>query len=141
TLLIERRVLFEIGLFDTELKRHQEVEMLMRYFEKYQLTILPEVLVEIHTDDRSNIPNPSEFIYTKTLFFNKIENTLNKLSADERHRVKQLHTLEVAKVFLRHGDPAHGLKYVIKARPSVMDMYKFFADALRALKGRIWSNR
>lgn len=141
TLLIERDVLFELGLFDLDLKRHQEIELLIRYFEKYELTILSPVLVEIHVDDRSNIPDPESFIKNKKIFFDKLNHIIAKLSVDDKRRVSTLHTLEIAKVCIRHRRFVKGIRYIMKARPAFSDLVRFFHDAIYAAIGRILSRQ
>ena len=57
TLLIKKEALEEINYFDESFNRHQDLEMLVRYFKKFEIGIVEEYLSIIHIE--SNINRPS----------------------------------------------------------------------------------
>ncbi len=52
TLLITRKVIDDIGMFDESFQRHQDWEYLVRYFRKYKLALAENILVNINLDNR-----------------------------------------------------------------------------------------
>jgi len=69
TLLLKREVFSNIGLFDESFIRHQDWEFLMRYFRKYKLEIVPDILVNLNMDGR--IDSKSSIICNKIVDIKK----------------------------------------------------------------------
>lgn len=134
TLLIQKDKLIEIGGFDEELKRHQELEFLIRYFRKYKLIINDEVLCKIHIDDRSNIPDPEVFAKNKKAFFDKIYYVFDNKSQGYINKILKLHNLEIVKVCLRKKSFFKTLKYLQKAKASPKDIYLLMLQSFKAIR-------
>ena len=68
TLLIRKTVLEELNGFDTSFLRHQDWELLVRFFRKYKLGISEDILVNIHMDSRINVMLSKKAILAKEKF-------------------------------------------------------------------------
>jgi glycosyltransferase involved in cell wall biosynthesis len=115
TLMIERTLLDEIGRFDEDFGRKQDVELMIRILEKNPVKTLNEVLVRLNIEDRTNIPSIENFRKFQKMFQEKFENIFSKLSASERIGILQYDQIELAKVALWNKDPKEFLKVLAKS--------------------------
>lgn len=130
TLLIEKSALKEIGLFNTKLLRHQEIEMLIRYFRNgFKIKVLPAPLVKIHVDDRSNIPTPELFIENKRRYLELVLPAIQSLPKKQQKLIYSAHNMEIAKNCIRYGSYLRAVKYILLARPN----YKLISSFLKSI--------
>ena len=64
TLLIKKEVFENVGLFNEELKRLQDWELLLRIAQKYKFTLVQESLIDAHLQENSITHNNAGFIDT-----------------------------------------------------------------------------
>lgn len=75
-----------LGGFDTRFTRHQDVEFGLRYFEKDQPAVLPQVQIIKEMDGHSNAPDLTRFLQTKQLLWDTFRNRIDALPEEQRHR-------------------------------------------------------
>lgn len=134
TILFEKECLLKTGIFDESLLRHQEVEFILRFLKYYNIQILPEILVSLHIDDRSNIPTTKKFIDNKNNFFLKVSDSINALSIHEKKKIFMQHNLEISKVAIRNKNYLIAIKYFLKAKPSFNASQNFLRDVLGGIQ-------
>lgn len=110
TLLLRRACLDDTGYFDENLKRHQEVQLLSYFTEKYKLDFIDQVLTIIDCSDIGNRPDASELLEFKRDYFKSIEPVLCKYSKHKRNLVAAHNMTEAAWAFYRDGEKKKGLK-------------------------------
>jgi hypothetical protein len=98
--MLRKKVVDEINGYDEEFMRNQDIEFMARAFEHYKVAYVPEDLLTIHWEVRTQ-QRTFEFIDDITDFYlKKMSGRLEKLSPKDRHRVLAVITLDRAKVAL-----------------------------------------
>lgn len=95
SLLMKHTALDDTGYFDENLKRHQEIQLLGYFTEKYSLALLPEYLTCVSVDDAINRPDAKKLKEYKNAFFKSVEPLLMRMSAKDRRYVKYMHKIEL----------------------------------------------
>jgi glycosyltransferase involved in cell wall biosynthesis len=99
-IMLRKKVVDEINGYDEEFMRNQDIEFMARAFEHYKVAYVPEDLLTIHWEVRTQ-QRTFEFIDDITDFYlKKMSGRLEKLSPKDRHRVLAVITLDRAKVAL-----------------------------------------
>lgn len=83
-IFLKAEVFKTIKGFDERFKRHQDIEFMIRVLNEYKIININEVLIIKATNGIVNIPNYTDFIANKSLFFNKYRNEINKLEVTEK---------------------------------------------------------
>lgn len=79
SLMFTRQSLLDIEGFNESFRRHQDYELLIKFFAKgYKICCLKEVLINIHGLG-GNTPNSQEFILIKDQFLKSFDKEINKL--------------------------------------------------------------
>lgn len=99
TLMFYKDVLIEINGFNESFKRHQDFDLLIRFFAKYEINTLDETLVVIGENEGENTLNGSELEELKENFFNSFKFTINKFPKFIQNEIYSSHYSEV---FWRH---------------------------------------
>lgn len=98
TLMIKRDALIDIGGFDINLKRHQDYDLILRFFKKYTIGFLNEFLVTQGPNDGENILYGKSLEQTKLYFLEKFEKDIRSFSEEEQ---MQIYFINYFNVFLR----------------------------------------
>lgn len=89
--------------FDERFARHQDTEVMIRYFnENDGILAVDDILVVKNDDDRKNIPNIDKYLNVKKLFFDTFKNEINKQSEDDQKEIYYLNYKEVYTICLRN---------------------------------------
>lgn len=67
-LFFTKQSIDKIGLFDERFIRNQDIEYMIRFFRKYRILNLKEILVIKNVDDTSNLPNLEKLLGVRKLF-------------------------------------------------------------------------
>lgn len=109
TLMFRRDVLTALEGFDESFTRHQDLELMLRFFQRYKLGFVPESLVELGSNDGSNAVHGRELDELKKRFFEHFAGVMDSLEAGEpgvAHRIRSRH---YARAFLNHLHRGHVL--------------------------------
>lgn len=100
--MFRKSVLEELEGFDEILKRHQDWDVLLRMFRKYEIAVIEETLLKIYKDSRINVPNANLFVEVKKYFFSKFIKELDSMDSKDRNKIYQRHSLELCMAFLKN---------------------------------------
>ena len=112
TLVFRKSVLKDIGYFDENFERHQDLEILIRLCRTYLIDICPEVLLKINGH---NFPAASKIEKVKKVFFSTFKNDINNLSVIDRKKVYALHYIELSSLFFTERSFSKVIKYYLIA--------------------------
>lgn len=134
TFLCPKRLLQNINGFDPSFKRHQDIEMILRFLEKFNFIFLPEVLSKIHIDDCSNIPTVDNLYKVKLHFFHKFKKEINKLNSSDKQKFYKSHYFELARTALRNWNFGKSLVFLKKSKTKPLDLADFVLECLKKAK-------
>lgn len=101
-LFLRAQVVRELGGFDESFRRHQDYEFLVRYFRRYSLLALPEVLLTKY-ELGANRPNLDAFQKTKRQYLEKYRPELSGLRSVQRAAIYAEHALGLQAAALDEG--------------------------------------
>lgn len=133
TVLVKKSCLLEAGLFDINLKRHQDIQLLLRFTDKFKLGVIPEYLVKLHDDSAINRPNADAIVSVKKAFFASVSDLFSKCSRKERRLIQSSHSYEVMFAALKQKRIIMATSYFLKAGFSVSG-YKLLLKRFRDRK-------
>ena len=102
-IFMEKAAADEIHGFDESFTRHQDVEFLIRYFEKYDILGIPDVLV-IKNSDGKNTPSAVKFEGIKKHFLETFEPLIKTLTPEQQNRIYGANDRQLAEMFQREGN-------------------------------------
>ena len=109
SLLLRRDALFDAGLFDENLLRNQDVQLLVDFTFKYKLYFMDELLNNLDYDDNMNRPDPQKVLKVKQAFFQSVENVIDSLSPLERYRLKVLTRFDIGALYIMNKQYVKGI--------------------------------
>lgn len=86
-LFFRAKALKAINGFDTSFYRHQDIEVMVRFFRNNLIGQLNEYLVIKNTDDKSNIPNLEKAIAIRKYFLETFESDINTFDIPNRKKI------------------------------------------------------
>ena len=113
TLCLRHEVLDEVGYFDENLLRHQDLQLLVDFTFKYKLMEVDEYLHCCDVSDTQNRPDGEKLIQHKKRFFKSIKPILDQMYKSDVKCAYALHKFEVGYVFLKNGELKKGLHYCL----------------------------
>lgn len=132
--MFKKDTLLELKGFNENLSRHEDFELLVRYFESNLMGFVNIYGVKRHTDSRINMPTVESYIEIKKTFFSAIEKNLNKLSASEIKDVRNMHKADIFFYCLRKKSFSQALinfpgiiastNYLIVKIPNIREIVK-----------------
>ena len=147
TLLLRRSILEELDGFDTNFTRHQDWELLIRFFRKYKIAYINRILVERHLDDRNNAVDPEKMILIKEKYLKKFKKVIDEMNLDIQKEIYKRHYLEISRAFLKEKKMAKALSYYQKSKTysklSFIDYVKLIItllDSIIPIKDQILIN-
>jgi glycosyltransferase involved in cell wall biosynthesis len=94
-LMFEKTALVAIGGFDDSFSRHQDFELLAKYFRCYKIGCVSDYFVKIHVDDRLNEPSFECFERNKILFLETFSRDINMLQLKTKNAIWKAHYFEL----------------------------------------------
>ena len=88
-LFFSKKSLVDINGFDESFFRHQDLEVLVRYFSKYEVDYIEDFSVVKIEEDRSNVPNIDKMIEYRIKFLETFQKQINNFEKDE---IKKIYT-------------------------------------------------
>lgn len=107
-LLLRREALFNAGLFDETLLRHQDVQLLARFTYNYKLMCQDEFLNNLDQDDNMNRARPEKVMELKRAFFTSIQDIIDSFSFWEKYRLKLLTRFDIGALYIIDGQKLKG---------------------------------
>lgn len=140
-LFLRAQVVRELGGFDEDFRRHQDYEFLVRYFRRYSLLALPEVLLTKH-ELGANRPNLDAFQKTKCQYLEKYRPEISALRPTQRATVYAEHALGLQAAALAEGRPGAFCRFTVQAlvrRPgyTLIRTAKLFGRRILGRSGRV----
>lgn len=103
SLMFRREALEAINGFDESFRRHQDYELLLRFFAAgYKIGCIPEVLIEIGKNQGENIPTGEKVNQLKSYFFEKFKSFIEKEDQKTPGFANKVYAKHYAGVFLNH---------------------------------------
>lgn len=130
TVMFEKSKLCETGIFDINLKRHQDVQLFLDFLMKYKLKVMPDYLVKINTDSKINKLSAEKLIEVKKYFFTSMSKHMSIYNIKDQKNIKTKHLLEIAKVYLKEKNIIKFIEYTVKAKPNVIDLTEFMKEII-----------
>lgn len=108
SLMFRREALEAINGFDESFRRHQDYELLLRFFAAgYKIGCVPEVLIEIGKNQGENIPTGEKVNQLKAYFFEKFKSFIEKEDKKTPGFANKVYAKHYAGVFLSHIKHKH----------------------------------
>lgn len=131
TLLVKRNALLDTGLFSEELQRHQDLEFLIRFFRKFKLLFVNEILVIINGHSTFD-PNVIE--QNKIKLFDIIENDIKLLSKHKRNLMFAFQYRELSLLFSRQGQIKKTIFYLkLSLKSKILPPFRYISIILNVL--------
>ena len=115
TVLLKRDCLIKSGMFDISLRRHQDLQMLLRFTKEFKLGVLPEYLVKLHLDSTINRPDADSIVKVKEDFFRSVKDLYDGCNKKDRSLIKSAHCYEVMFAALKQKKLLMCINYFLKA--------------------------
>lgn len=109
-IFMRRNVINELQGFDESFIRHQDYEFLVRYFKKYSLEAIPEVLV-IKNNENFNLPNPQKMIEVKKQYLEKYKSLIEQQDKRIQNNIYNRQYISIAETGMRFKDYQLAKKY------------------------------
>lgn len=90
-IFISRKSALDLNGFDTDFLRHQDIEFMVRFFDKYKAIGMDEILIIKSVNGINNIPDIYKMYETKILFFKKFSDLINQMTTEEIKRFYDYH--------------------------------------------------
>ncbi len=133
TVLLKKKILLDAGLFDEQLMRHQDLQLLLTFTAKYKLGVCPEYLVKMHNDSDINRPSIDKFIKVKEDFFYSVKDLYLSCTPENQKLIKSAHLFELAFAALKQRRVFVMLRYLLRV-PISLNGYKLLFNRMKNRK-------
>ncbi|MEE9379540.1 MAG: glycosyltransferase family 2 protein [Candidatus Lokiarchaeia archaeon] len=116
TLLMKRSILKELDGFDIAFSRHQDWELLIRFFRRYRIAYVNRILVKMHLDDRRNITDPESIVLLKEKYLRKFKKDIEEMPIRLQKEIYKRHYLQIARSYIENKNFNKALKYYKKSK-------------------------
>ena len=132
TALFKAKIFDEVGLFDEDLIRHQDYEFLVRYFQKYKLAFVNEVLVKVNGH---NYPLAQKSEFAKEAYLKKIKKQILLFNKKNQKKIYAHQYFELALLFAREKNFSKTFFYLKKSGSYCVLNYKLYIKLLLIVIG------
>lgn len=132
TFMAKHEALDDAGVFDPNLKRHQEVQLLTFFSHKYEIKLLPEYLMCYNLSTNNNMPTSEKLRQYKEDFFTSVDPIMSDYSSGEVRRIKALHRFELAYIEYKE----HKYRQFFRDAFSILRVPKTLCLAIKRVKER-----
>lgn len=112
-LMLRRSCYLALNGFDESYRRHQDYEFLLRFFKKYRIGVVKEVLLEIRGNEIHNQLRGEKLYEMKAHFFSQFDKDIDRIDKSNpgfKKRVYASHFSSACKAFIRYGDYGLAIK-------------------------------
>lgn len=113
SLLLKREVCIELNGFDETFYRHQDWEFLIRYFRKYLLLVVDEIVLIIHVEDRVFTHDPDVGAKLRLYYMSKFEKDISASKYSDKICMTQYFMIGLG--YFNVGRFFEGLEWLKKA--------------------------
>ena len=104
-LFFRAKALKDIGGFNEELKRHQDIEIVVRFCQKYKILNINKLLVVKDNGNRINkLKSVDELLETKEKYMKEFEKYVQKYPENEKNKFYFVHYLEILYLIRSNGE-------------------------------------
>ncbi|HBI6224296.1 TPA: glycosyltransferase family 2 protein [Clostridium perfringens] len=106
-IMISRYAYNALNGFDESYRRHQDYEFLIRFYKKFRMGLVPEILLEFLGNDVDNQVYGKKLYDLKICFFNQFNDEIeriNKIDSQYKRRVYAAHFSSAFKQLIRKGN-------------------------------------
>lgn len=135
TLMVRRALFEEVGGFDEDLVRHQDLQLLIRLTYRKKLLQLDEPLHCCDVSDAQNRPGPEGLIKAKEALFDSVSDIYRSLSPSERRAVVAAQRAEVGRIRIKNGERLKGAVDILGLLLAPEALKKTVAKALLRVRG------
>lgn len=114
TILLRKDNLLKAGMFNPQLKRHQDLQLLIDFTLKNKFEVLNEYLVKLHIDSDINRPSYERLLNIKKDFFDATSHHLDVYSIKEQKLIKSAHEFELAFAALKEKEIMNVIRHFAK---------------------------
>lgn len=121
TLMFYKSCILDIGCFNENFGRHQDYDLLLKYFRKYKIGVVRSCLVYLGTNAGENNLHGKRLNDLKVYFFKEFSTTINNIEDYEKGYKNRVLSAHYSAVFLDHIKNKHYImavklltKYTIK---------------------------
>lgn len=107
SLMFGKAAVISLNGFDESFWRHQDVEFLLRFFEKYKLGYVEDVLLILGENDGENAKTGKALDELKKKFLTTFDDKLNHLELEHKGVKKEVYSKHYADTFLTHIRTGH----------------------------------
>ncbi len=97
--------------FNTDLKRNEDIEFMLRLLEICKITVIPEPLFIVHGHASEVIP--AELLLAKKHFMQRFKSYIDRLSPKMQSKIYSKHWLQLARYYSLDGDIKGTVKYLL----------------------------
>ena len=102
TILMKREILMELNGFDSTFTRHQDFELIIRFFRKYKVKYINQILVRIYFHTGQVQLSPLNILKLKIKFLKQFDEDIKKLPKPVQGTIYKAHILEISKCNFRY---------------------------------------
>lgn len=113
TLLLRRTALDEMGYFDENLRRHQEVQLMSFFTQKYKVEFMDDLTTVIDCSDVSNRPSAQKLMEFKQNYFNSVKPVVARYGKHKQKLIVKHNMTEVAYAVYRDKSKGKGLMQLL----------------------------
>lgn len=124
-LFFRRSVIDDIGMFDEDFKRNQDLEYLVRVLKKYKMAYVDEVLMEAFFDIRTSNLTLEQSVERETMFRSRFEKYLDDLSEKDQRAVKIMWDIDWIRVLLSRKEYRRAINVFSKANIPLMVLAQY----------------
>ena len=109
TLMVRRSLFEEVGGFDEDLVRHQDLQLLIELTYRKKLMQLDEPLHCCDVSDGQNRLGPDDLVEAKRALFESVANVYGGLKSSEKRAVAAAQRAEVGRMRVKNGETLKGV--------------------------------
>lgn len=137
TLLVKKNIVDQIGGFDTDFRRHQDLEFVIRLLRHGKMAYVNEKLVKKYG---SNKPSPEIMEGVKEEFISKFSEDISELE-QEGYPITDRHMLQLTSDYLQEGRFKDGYKHLTKSHLTNPEfMIRLYWSFWIGVMEKVWGN-
>ena len=135
-LFFTRKAVEDIGLFDVNFRRNQDLEYLTRVLKKYKMAYVDEVLMEAYYDIRTNHLTFEQSWERELKFRENFAHHLESLGKKEQREVRIMYALDWMRHCVSRKKYGHAIKTALKAWIPLKVYWRYYKYAKDRMKNK-----